>query len=380
MRMAKRRHRGEGSVYFDETRQLYVGMVSLGVRSDGKRDRRVVYAKTKPECVAELRKLYAQSKEPRPTDGPLLRDYLTSWLKILWESGCKPRTHEAYERSCLKHIIPYLGGVPVAKLQATHAHELFRALAAEGRPAYTQKYAFRVLRTSLSYAVEPLKYIPSNPMFGVKAPKTTTKTFTTWTPEQCNTFIASASDHWYRAAFVMSVDLGMREGEILALQWADNVDMAARTVRVTHTLQVYKGKILGRGEPKTVNSKRLIPMTDRVYQALVKQREAMLASGLAASPWVIPTKSGGPVNPSNYIRAYGRAVRAVNGLPYIRPHDMRHSHATILVRNGVDPKAVADRLGHDVTTTMRTYVHSDLNHQRSVGERFTAIMEGAKDG
>ncbi len=356
-----------------------MGVLSLGTDHTGKRDRRTVYAKTKPEVVVKLRELRNKPKASEPGK-QLLRDYLAFWLKAIQIAGCKPKTHECYEKWAIKHIIPHLGGIPVAELSAFHAHHLFETLAAKGATAYTQRYAHRVLRSALTYAVEPLRLLPSNPLFGIKAPKHITKKFTTWTIEQCGSFLTSphVQAHRYYVAFVLSIDLGMREGEVLGLWWED-VDLATGVLHVRKTLNCIKGRITGRGEPKTAASKRTIPLTPRCIGALRQQRARLMGRGHAASPWVVSTERlGGPVNPSNYLRTYKVAVAEAE-LPYIRPHDMRHSNATIMVQNGVNIKDVADRLGHSsVTTTLNTYVHSDLEQQRKVTARFAEIM-GGKD-
>lgn len=376
MHMAKRRERGEGSIFFDEAKDLFVGTISLGTDPSGKRRRSTVYAKTKVELVVKLRELKAKPPEASdPGASQTLRDYLTFWLAAILTAGCKPKTHECYERAARNHITPYLGAVPVTELNAYHAHQLFAALSKAGATAYTQRYAFRVLRSALTYAVEPLRTLPHNPMFGVKAPKHVTKIMSTWTPEQCGAFLTSTADDWYHAAYVLQIDLGIREGEMLSLYW-ENVDFQEQVIHVRTTLNCIRGKITGRGEPKTAASKRTIPMTPRVSSVLRHHRAILMERGLAACPWVVPTKRGGPVNPSNFLRAYGTAVEAA-GLPYICPHELRHSHATILVKNGVAISDISERLGHgSKTTTLNTYVHSDLEQQRKVTEKFAEIMGG----
>ena len=378
--MAKRREHGEGSIFYDETKSLWVGTVSFGTDpATGKRLRTTVYAKTKPEVVVKMR----EAKPPESKDATtkvadasqLTKDYLAFWLEAIKAAGCALSTHESYERTCVLHIIPYLGLVPLNTLTAYHGHQLFAALAKDGATAYTQRYAHRVLRSALSYAVFPLKALPANPLFGIKGPSHTTKKFEVWTPEQCETFLASTVDDKYYVAYVLDIDCGIRGGETLGLQWTD-IDLAAGTVHIQATLNLYKGRIVGRGKTKTKSSDRVIPLTPRALQALRRQRAKLLERGLAATLWVVPTVRGGPVNRSNFRRVYKTAVLAA-GLPYIRPHDMRHTHATILVQNGVGAKDVAERLGHSsVTTTLQTYVHSDLEQQRKVTERFSKIMKG----
>lgn len=373
----KRRHRGEGSIFFDPERKLYVGVLSLGVKPDGKRDRRTIYAKTKPELVAALRNLRAEAAKPAKPQGAEqpLREYLDMWLKILKEAGTKSKTLESYEWVTEKFLKVHLGLVALSAVTAYHAHQLFAAMKNDNKTENTQRYAYRVLRSALSYAVEPLKAIPANPFFGVRAPKHKSRVMSTWLPEQCGLFLKTTRSHRLYPAFVLAIDLGMREGEILALQWPE-VDFAAGIVRVHYTLQMYNGKCLGRGETKTASGKRELPMTPRVRAALLKRRESLMASGKASVPWVVPNTRGGCILPSNFIRAYTKAVRMVEGLPYIRPHDLRHTHATILAKDGVEAKLLSERLGHASTTTTNIYIHSDLDHQRKLSERFGKIMEG----
>lgn len=375
--MAKRRSRGDGSVTYRAESDLWQGSISLGVKPDGSRDRRTVYAKSKSECIVAIQRLRGEAKQSTVASGPnkTVREYLKFWLGAIETAGAKPSTMESYTRYVDKYLIPLLGSAFIQQLTAYHAHTLFTSMAEVNQTNYTQRYAFRVLRTALTYAVDPLRLLPNNPLFGVKSPKHTVRKMTTWTPEQCGAFLTATRDHKYYVAFVMGIDTGMREGEILGLQWGD-IDFTQRVVNVDKTLHIRDGKILGRGALKTLSSKRTVPLTQRSVEALALQR---MRTG-ATSPWVVPNVEGGPVNRSNFLKDFRKAIRSVADLPMIRFHDTRHTHATVLIQAGVDPKTVAERLGHSsVTTTMQTYMHSDLKHQRAVTERLTKIMDGKND-
>ena len=376
---SRRRGHDEGSVIWDPRKELFVVCVSFPTKADGTRDRRYAYAKSKPEAKVELRSLLVKRDEARKVgsggwDAGSFRNLVALWLKALKESGAHTRTVDWYQYHMDTNVLPYLGALATKDITGYDAHKLFDALKAAGKTDYVRRYAFRVARSALSYAVE-LKAIPQNPFFGVKAPKHTKRIKKAWSIEQGNEFLAAtesgAPDH---ALYVLALDTGLRLGELLALQ-RPAVDLSAGTIRVEATLVESKGRIVGCEEPKTATSKRTVPLTPRSVAALRRHFAAKMAGGLAGSPWVFGTDEGGPRYQTNVTRTFRRWVRKA-GLPAISFHELRHTHGSILHEIGVPPAEAAQRMGHSVQVYMSTYVHVNEEQSKRVAARFAAATAG----
>ncbi|UBV44809.1 site-specific integrase (plasmid) [Deinococcus taeanensis] len=166
---------------------------------------------------------------------------------------------------------------------------------------------------------------------------------------------------WY-ALFYLALTTGMRRGELLGLRWQD-LGLESGEVRIRQSL-VQSGSRAVLNEPKTSASRRRILLsadTIDVLRAHQTRQGQELSRWKARSPiemdLVFPSTVGRFQLPSILVKIFHRLVREA-GLPDIRIHDLRHTCASLLVRQGVPIKAVAERLGHqDASLTMRVYTH-----------------------
>ena len=153
----------------------------------------------------------------------------------------------------------------------------------------------------------------------------------------------------------------MRQGEILALQW-DCVDFDAGTIAVRQSLQGPTGRRV-RKKPKTRYSRRTIEIDPATIAALRTHRETqelqkLLAGGLYNDRgYVCAREDGEPMYGTNLTVAFQRLLRQA-GLRRIRFHDLRHTHASILIRAGEDILTTSRRLGHSrPSVTLDIYGH-----------------------
>jgi integrase len=147
------------------------------------------------------------------------------------------------------------------------------------------------------------------------------------------------------------VTTGMRNGELLALQWKDT-DLDARMLRVRRT--VFNGVV---SPPKTVAGNRTIRLTGLAIAALREQRLATAKQRL--SEWVFPSRARTPLSVHNVHNRSWKPLLERAGLPATtRMHDLRHTCATLLLSRGVPVKVVSEMLGHaSVAITLDTYSH-----------------------
>ena len=154
----------------------------------------------------------------------------------------------------------------------------------------------------------------------------------------------------------------MRRGELAGLKWA-NINLANKQLQVVNTLQRITGQGLVNGQPKTERSRRSIALSTDTVALLHEIRGKQMTQQLEVvdawtdSGYVFTSADGMPVDPNLATRAF-KKVLASAGLPKLTIHGLRHTHATILLEQGVNPKVVSERLGHaSVATTMDIYSH-----------------------
>ncbi|WP_373408561.1 site-specific integrase [Bacillus sp. OV166] len=154
---------------------------------------------------------------------------------------------------------------------------------------------------------------------------------------------------------------GMRRGEVLGLGWQD-VDFDNLVLYVRQSLQEVKKIGLTFKKPKSGKS-RSITITPTLAKELKKLYKQQLENKLFLGQeyhdldLVFAQQNGKPIQPTEMARAYRKLVE-ISGLPYIRFHDLRHTHATLMLQQGVHPKVVSERLGHTtIGITMDTYTH-----------------------
>ena len=162
--------------------------------------------------------------------------------------------------------------------------------------------------------------------------------------------------------FFLALYTGMRRGELLGLRWSA-VDLTTRTLSVTQTLQCIKGMGLVAMQPKTHRSRRLVSLSPSAVALLsgpkVKQRQEREALGLVwrDSDYVFSKFDGAPYHPNTVSKAFSKIIKKAE-LPKVRLHDLRHTHATIMLKQGADPKTISERLGHSsVVITLDTYAN-----------------------
>jgi len=178
----------------------------------------------------------------------------------------------------------------------------------------------------------------------------------------------------------LAVLTGMRRGELLGLRWGD-VDLEGATVNVQQTAQRLSGQGIVFRQPKTRLSRRSIALSPAAVHVLRQQRrrqaEARLLAGSAYEDrdLVFASGLGSPVEAGSLARTWSRITSAAD-VGHVRFHDLRHAHATLLLRQGVHPKIVSERLGHaSIAITLDTYSHVVPGLQAAAAAQLDALLE-----
>ena len=303
-----------------------------------------------------------------------LKEYLQRWLKDYVQSNLSPRTAEGYEHICNHHLIPTLGDTPLSNLRPEHFQQYYSDKLSSGLSAQTVRHHHTCLHKALQTAME-WGLLARNPADAVTPPRAKVIEMKTWGEGDIATFLNAALDTPYFAILHTAIFTGMRRSELLALRWCD-VNLALCQVYVTRSLHVLTGGKVIIAQPKSAKAKRMIALSPLSVSVLSQQREkqvqdrAVLGAPLKDDDPVFSKPDGRPFLPNTVTHAWIKLVRRT-GLNPIRLHDARHSHASIMLKQGTHPKVVQERLGHaSIQITLDTYSHVAPGIQEAAAARF----------
>ncbi len=371
--MKHRRGHGEGSIQQLPNRR-WRGWLTL---PDGRRVSR--QARTKGELLQwmnETRASVAQGIMPTQPTAILVRDWLDYWLETKAHS-IEPKTYHIYEVTIRLHIVPELGHLRLHDIRADQIQRLYNDKAEQPR---TAENCHRVLRMALSLALEQ-ELIARNPLRGVIPPRYVRPEMKSWTADEAKRFLESVDDARWAALYWLLLTTGMRPSEALALRWGD-IDLDAQRLQVRrHLVRVPKGGGIRIGDTKT-HSARVVGLTEPASAALARWRKRQDEErSQAGAAWrdedfVFTTATGSPLEPRNVNRDFDGRVRRL-GLRDIRPYDLRHTCATLLLQQGVPLKVVSEILGHASTAiTGDIYAHATEHMQAQAQKALNHLFSG----
>ncbi|MCU1393491.1 MAG: hypothetical protein JWM34_1919 [Ilumatobacteraceae bacterium] len=316
-------------------------------------------------------------------------DYLLErWLPTK-QAQLRPSTYSSYKNNIITHVVPRIGSIPLQKLQPEDLDLFYATLLREGRrngvggglAPKTVRIIHGILRKALADAMRKGS-VTRNVADLADPPKVKlagARHMTVWSAEELRDFLASIEDNeWYVPIF-LTANTGMRRGEVLGLTWR-NIDLdTARLVVSQQILSVeYTASV---ADVKTSNSRRTIDLDPRTVNVLRAWRrhqlEKKMSTGRRADDeFVFTHPDGGPIHPDFYSQSWQRLMRD-SELRTIRLHDLRHTHATILLKAGVPVKVVSERLGHSSPAfTMTVYQHVLPGMQADAAVAFSDAVFG----
>jgi len=299
------------------------------------------------------------------------------WLSTIASQRVKPTSVERYQATIFNHILPELGKLQAQKLTPVIVQDFYARKLASGAGARTVQLCHLRLSQVLKQGVT-WNLLIRNVCEAVQPPKVESRPGKTWTSEEAKRFLAESVNDRYHPIWFVALATGMRRGEWLGLRWSD-IDFEDRTIHVQQNIVPYQSGPLIQ-TPKTRASVRKIKLPGELLEELrrhkAKQDELAISKGDA---WenldlVFCTGNGKPINPNNL---YRNAIRIMEraGVPRIRLPDMRHTHATWLLTEGMPVKVVQERLGHSKpSTTLDVYAHVMPGMQDSAAEAVSDIL------
>ena len=345
---------------------------------------------TKKEAERELNRLLHELNSGAYIEPAKLTvaDYLERWLADYAKSNVSGKTFERYVEMVRKQLIPALGAHALPKLQPLHIQSFYTQALESGRldgngglSPQTVLHHHRVLREALGRAVK-WQLLTRNPADAVEPPRPARREMRSINETQTAWLLDIASGTRFYVPVLLAVTSGMRRGEFLALRWSD-VDLFSGMVAVCRSIEQTKTGV--RFKSTKGKKGRAVPVPNLTRQALQEHRRAQdaqrqqLGAAYEDQDLVCAREDGSLWKPDTFTSDFAKlATRA--GMKGVRLHDMRHSHATQLLGQGVHPKIVSERLGHsNVAITLDVYSHVLPGMQEDAVAKVNTSLQSAID-
>lgn len=397
---------GRSSIYFSESDGYWHGWVTVGVKDNGKPDRRHVKSKKKSTVVNKVRELERQREEGKVRKAGqkwTVEQWLDHWLhNIVAPPAITENAWDAYANAVRVHLTPGIGAHRLEKLQPEHLERLYRKIASAGSTGNAHQ-VHRTIRAALNEAVRR-KHITENPARLARAPKVDEAEVEPYSVEEIKRILEAAKRRRNSTRWAVALALGIRQGEALGLQWSD-IDLEAGTLVVRRSRLRPKWKH-GCSQPcghkhaghcpqrkptrketagtKSRAGKRGMGLPDQLVTLLKEHRKEQDSERQKAgqlwqeSEYVFTTPTGAPLHPRTDFGDWKRLL-AEAGVSDRRLHDARHTAATVLLLLGVAERTVMGVMGWSNTAMAARYQHITEAIRRDVADQVGGLLWSSTD-
>ena len=372
-----------------ERKKSYRLTVDLGRDETGKRRRhRETFVGSKKDAERRMREILTEVETGMylPPSHMTTGQYLERWSENYAALHTSPRTASSYQAELRRHIIPGIGDIPLTELRPHHIEQYYVQAVKSGRKdgtgglaPKTVLYHHRIISEALEHAVRQGELVRNCAKL-VDPPRPKRAKVNTLTRDDSIRFLEAARESQYFYLFAIALGTGARLGELLALIWR-NVDMERGNITIDATLY-REGSEWYRKQPKSGRS-RNVPLPPsfmpylRDYRTTIESERASIGLALSQDDFVFHTAQGKPLDRHSVSRGFARVLN-LSGLPHIRFHDLRHTHASLMLQDGNSAKVVSERLGHaSAAFTLDTYGHVMPGIQEDAAARFGALFGNA---
>ena len=352
----------------------------------GKQIQRSIYGSTQKEVRQKLAQITASiDKGTYQTPNKItVSAWMDEWLTTFCENKVKPLTLQSYRASIKNHITPAIGAMEVQAVKGAHIQRLYNSMTRAGLSGKTVKNTSAIMHKAFSVALKQ-GIIAANPCDAAELPKAERKEIHPLADVEIPMFLSAIDGSPMRNAYALCLFAGLREGECLGLSWGQ-VDFEKG--RITISQQLQKVRTEGKREyqitPSTKSGKpRTIEPPRIAFEYLRAERVKQLENRLRAGPaWsnpddlVFTDESGGHYAIHTFYKRF-KAIAASIGRPDARPHDLRHTAATVAIASGADIKSVQDLLGHATASfTLNVYAHTSEQMMKDTAARMQSYYDG----
>lgn len=382
----------------------YIEAVSLGYTTNkaGKRVRARKYFYGKSRKEAETKKNTWRREREREDQlrkrgidvdhhrMPFAR-FAGEWLATSVTGQLKESTERGYRHVINAHLLPAFGDVPINEIGTQAIERMLRGKQGTHKPT-TLKTVLTVFRTILNTAVR-WRYIERNPATDVRYDfSTDANTRQHITRDQEQALFDLEMKPWERNLYRIAIETGMRQGELLALQWSD-IDLERGVLFVTRSLTRVATAYDDDGNktrtslqfttPKTKAGIRIIPFPESVRSALASQRAYVDELKAKAATWndldlVFPARNGNPLDPSGVGKRF-RTRRVAAGIPEAVFHSFRHTATSRMMMDNIAHPIAMALLGHKNIDTTMLYTHTNEDDLISAMKAYFDAKKGDAD-
>lgn len=382
-----KRSNGEGTIYKRNDGRWCAAYYDEGPSPR----RRYVYGKTQAEVKQKLKEMQNSpilSQVPKRGVGYTLGEWVELYLNDYKKNEVKETTFDSYMRIYRKHIKEAtINKIKLKKLNSSDLQKYYNAKIEENYNPKTVNHIFILINSALKKAVQ-LKYLADNVNAQVVLPKKKVYEGKSLSAEEVGKILSEAKNEKLYPIIVLTVCTGLRKGEVMALKWS-NINLDEKELYVEGSLckvpvgvddkghQIYEYKIL---EPKTVKSRRIVPLIEAAVEALQIQKERQNQwkeryRDIYQDEDFVFTELDGSIIKQRAFMDHYHAFLYKYDISDIRFHDLRHTFATLLLESGESPKVIQELLGHStITTTMDTYTHVSKKGKTKAVSTLTTLL------
>ncbi|MDR7301835.1 tyrosine-type recombinase/integrase [Haloactinomyces albus] len=373
---------GASSIYQDKNGKWH-GRVTVGVRDDGRSDRRHVESwdrKVVTKKVRELERARDEGNITKPGEKWTVEQWVEHWLHNIATSTTGDGGWDAYFYAT-KHIRKHVGAHKLPNLLPDHLEAMYRKMQKAGASSATAHQAHRTIRTALNEAVKR-GYLAKNPAVVAKAPKVEEKEVEPFTREEVTQLFKTAREGRNACRWIIAIALGLRQGEVLGLRWTDvdfqegtlTVDVQRPRPKWKHGCDGACGHKHGGHCPQRINTRsetkrpksragrRPIglphPVLEELKQHATEQTAEREAAGELWSDagWLFTNETGKPLNYRTDLARWKQLLSDA-GVRDARLHDARHTAATVLLELGIPDRTAMEIMGWSNVALTQRYQH-----------------------
>ena len=350
----------------------------------GKPIRKSIYGKTQKEVrqkmTAVLRSIdNGTYQEP---DKTTVSEWFDEWMKTFCKVKVKPLTYSSYEVAIKNHVKPRIGALKLQAVRGVHIQKLYNDMRENGLSPKTVKNIGAILHKAFSVALKQ-GMIQTNPCDAAELPKAVHKEIQPLTDAEIPLFLKAIEGHPMGNAYALCLFAGLREGECLGLSW-EQVDFEGRRITVSQQLQYEKckGAKYYIADSTKSGKPRVIEPPEIAFRYLKAERVKQAENKLAAGPaWnnefnLVFTDPLGKHYIINTFYKNFKTIAESIGRADARPHDLRHTAATVAIAAGADVKSVQDLLGHATASfTLNVYAHTSDKMKKDTAARMQSYYD-----
>lgn len=299
--------------------------------------------------------------------------YLEQWLKFYCAGRLAPNTIRGYRVNIYHHIIPNIGNVRLCDLSPEMIDALYHKLRCTGLSATTIIYVHAVLRKALNTAMKR-RMITENVINYVDPPRREKYEAALIDAKAMQRLLNGCCHTAFYMPILFALSLGLRRGELLGIMWQD-INFAEHSIKICRSATYVNGT-LELSTPKTASSVRTLLIPDALFDALIRWKTIQpQPSDLN----LVCTDYEGKRLTSNQLQRAFKRILTESGLPNVRLHDLRHSYATLMLKNNVQSKIVCEILGHSsIDVTLDIYSHVLTDMQKPAADTINSVISSSQ--